>query len=364
MRNLKKQERGETTMASNRLPTNGGLLIDLVQKMIVGIHDIGPSVPVTMVTRAEMQAALDPFTAANTAYNTARSDRQTASDAYQAATANIYTWLLAARLALVPKLGSRWSTIWAQAGFINRSTRIPAKIADRSALIVALKTFFTANPTYQSPNTDVTPEKATELITASDTAQAELTEKEMVLNDAGTAWTATYDPLVEACTTLIKNLEGKLGPLDPRWLGFGLQMPGSISTPPKVTGLAANLDEAGQLIVSWDWPPNATRVRVRGFAVGIENEYRLLASSTEPLASVAPPLSGQTLQLAAQGVNENLQGVLSDPIQFTMPLVSVTAPETKPDAEARQAIADAAAAAPTPAIANGQPNASHSLARV
>jgi hypothetical protein len=67
-------------------------------------------------------------------------------------------------------------------------------------------------------------------------------------------------------------------------------------------------------------------------------------------------------------VNENLQGVLSDPIQFTMPLesaaplVSVTAPETQPDAEARQAIADAAAPAPT--SANGQGNASRSLERV
>lgn len=348
-------------MASNKLPTNGGLLIGLVQKMIVGIIDIGSSVPVTMVTDAEMQAALDPFIAANTAFNTARSERQTASDAYQTATGNIYKWLLAARLALIPKLGRRWSPLWAQAGFISHTTRIPTKITDRTALIVALKTFFTVNPTYQSPNTDVTPTKAGALIATATTTQAALTEKEMVLAGADIAWTAAYEPLVELCMTLIKNLEGKLGPLDPRWLGFGLQMPGSISTPPKITGLAANLDEAGKLIVTWDWPPNATRTRVRAFVVGIEDKYRLVASSTEPLASIAPPLPGQTLQIAVQGVNENLQGVLSDPIQFTMLPGSVTAPETKPDAEARKAIADASAATPAPApkSANGSGHRSH-----
>jgi hypothetical protein len=334
------------------------LLINLVKKMIAGITNLGPSVPVTMVTAAEMQAQLDPFIAANSDYNTARSDRQTASDVYQAATANIYTWLLAARLALIPKLGIRWSTVWAQAGFINPSTAIPAKIADRLALINSLKTFFTDNPTYQSPNTDVTPAKAATLIAAVESAQTDLTEKEMLLNDAGTAWTSAYDPLVESCTALIKNLEGKLGSLDPRWLGFGLQMPGSISTPGKPTGLSAHVDETGAIILQCDALALATRFRFRGFVVGIETDYRLVGSSTQPLVSVTAPMPGQTMQFAVQGVNDTLQGVMSDPIQFTMPPVAKAAVESKPETEVRKV-----AEAPAAKSANGS-SGQRSLARV
>ena len=33
-------------------------------------------------------------------------------------------------------------------------------------------------------------------------------------------------------------------------------------------------------------------------------------------------MPGQTMQFAVQGVNDSLQGVLSDPIQFTMPPVA------------------------------------------
>ncbi len=306
-------------MASNRLPTNGGLFIGLVTKMIKGINDLGLSVPVTMVTAAEMQTELGLFTEKNDSYNEARSARQAASDIYQAAVASTYTWLLAARLALVPKFGSRWSTAWAQAGFINNSTAVPAKAADQLALIAALRTFFTKNPSYQSPGTEVTAAKAGTLIAAATTAQNNLRDKAMELKDAGDAWTLAYDPLRDSAVQLIKNLEGKLDDLDPRWLGFGLQMPGTITTPGKPTGLVVHMDENGSVIPQCDAEALATRYRWRGFIVGVETTYRLLASTTEPMASIPGVMPGQTLQLIVQAVNENLQGVASDPVLFTVP---------------------------------------------
>src|SRR5947209_3228075 len=192
-------------MASNMLPTNGGLFIGLVTKMIKALIDLGASVPVTMVTEAEMQPQLDLFTEKNDGFNEARSARQAASDTYQAAMAAVYGWLLAARLALVPKFGNRWSTAWAQAGFINNSTAVPAKAPDQLALIAALKTFFTKNASYQSPSTDVTPAKAAALITAATTAQKDLSDETMALKAAGDAWTLAYDPLANSATQLIKN---------------------------------------------------------------------------------------------------------------------------------------------------------------
>lgn len=320
-------------MASNRLPTNGGLFIGLVTKMIKGINDLGPSVPVTMVTAEEMQTELDLFTEKNDGYNEARSARQAASDIYQDAVASIYTWLLAARLALVPKFGSRWSTAWAQAGFINNSTAVPAKAPDQLALIAALKTFFTKNPSYESPGTGVTAAKAGTLMTAASTAQTNLSNKAMELKDASDAWTLAYDPLRDSAVQLIKNLEGKLDKLDPRWLGFGLQMPGTNTTPGKPTGLVAHMDEDGNVIPQCDAQALATRYRWRGLIVGVETGYRLLASTTEPMASISGVMPGQTLQLIVQAVNENLQGVASDPVLFTVPPVAKSLATAEPVVE-------------------------------
>jgi hypothetical protein len=103
-------------------------------------------------------------------------------------------------------------------------------------------------------------------------------------------------------------------------------MPGTITTPGKPTGLSVHLDENGNLISQCDPEARATRYRWRGLIVGLETENRLLASAKEPMASLATILPGQTLQLIVQAVNENLQGVASDPIFFTMPPLPATKP--------------------------------------
>lgn len=338
-------------MASNRLPENGSLFIALILKMIAGIIKLGASVPVTMVTAEEMQEQLGPFREANEDYNTARSTRQEASDNYQAALAKVYNWLLAARLALIPRLGLSWSTAWAKAGFITPTTAIPRKITDRLALIALLQAFFKKNPSYESPNTGVTAAQAASLIAAADQMQEKFTEEDMAFDDADTAWQLAYTPLAESAMALIKNLEGKLGKLDPRWLGFGLQMPGASSTPGKPAGLTAHLDENGNIILQCDALALAMRYRWRGFIAGVEVDYRLVASTTEPIASVSNVMPGQTMQFAVQGVNDTLQGVLSDPIQFSMP------PVEKPKAKETKA-AEAPRPTETPVIVptNGNGN--------
>lgn len=169
----------------------------------------------------------------------------------------------------------------------NNTTAVPTKAPEQLALIAASKTFFTKNPSYQSPSTDVTPAKAAALITAATQAQKDLSDETMALKAAGDAWTLAYDPLADSANALIKNLEGKLDKLDPRWLGFGLQMPGTIATPGKPMGLVIHMDEDGNLIPQYDALPLSTHFRWRGFAVDVETEYRLLKSTTEPMASIA-----------------------------------------------------------------------------
>ena len=118
---------------------------------------------------------------------------------------------------------------------------------------------------------------------------------------------------------LIKILSATLGANDPRWLAFGLQTPSTITTPGKPVNVTATLDEAGSILVQWDAVPLAARYRCRMLLVGVETDYRLVARSVDPMATVSGVMPGQKLQIIVQAVNENLQSVPSEPIQFTTP---------------------------------------------
>ena len=83
-----------------------------------------------------MQANLTAFSTQDGAFNAARSARQTASDGYGTALAAVYDWLMGVSNTLATHWGTRWNTQWAQAGFINNTTAIPAKIEeDRKSVV-------------------------------------------------------------------------------------------------------------------------------------------------------------------------------------------------------------------------------------
>jgi len=148
------------------------------------------------------------------------------------------------------------------------------------------------------------------------------------LKTKGEADDAAYDTLAKAMRVVIKNLEEILSPNDPRWLAFGLNMPGADTTPGQPLNVTASLGESGTITVQYDAVPLATRYRVRMRLVGVESDYRLVARSTEPMASISGVLPGQTAQIIVQAVNGAAQGVASEPILFTVPTVAkVFAPE-------------------------------------
>jgi hypothetical protein len=77
--------------------------------------------------------------------------------------------------------------------------------------------------------------------------------------------------------------------------------------------------------------------------VGVETEYRLLASEVPPMAMIKGALlPGQTLRLIAQAVNGNRQGKASEPVEFTMPLVEAN--------ETSKAVAPAVTLPAVPAV--------------
>ena len=306
-------------MASNHIPKNSAQFIGLGRKMHGGVVKLGTVIPVTMVTAAQLKSELDAFIVVDTGFNAARSTRLVVSEVFQAEMEKVYEWLLAVSNTLASRFGTRWSTEWAQAGFVNGSTGIPGNVEDRLGLVLSLVTFFTKNPSYEVPTMDQTAAFGTTLEADALAKQKVVTTAEVALGTAGDNWTAAYETLAESMRGLIKNLEGKLPKDDPRWLEFGLNMPGTKSTPGQPLNVTVQTDETGVLVAQCEAVALAKRYRWRMRLVGVDAKYELAASSTEPVGMIGGVAAGQTVQIIVQAVNGSLQGVASEPVIFTVP---------------------------------------------
>ena len=336
-------------MKTYAIPTNAGQLILLGERMQEGMTKYGQQIPIVLVTATEVGTDTSAFATADAAFNQGRSAQQTASDTYQATLVPLYDWLLAVSNMLASRFGTRWNTEWAQAGFPNHSRAIPQKTPDRMGLALSLVNFFTAKPSYEVPTMDLTAAKGTALRTAVLTAQATLTTAEMWFRKCGDAWQAAYDKLAATMRDLIRNLDSKLADDDTRWLAFGLPMPSTDSTPGQPVNVAAHVDGTGAVIVQCDAVPLALRYRWRVLVVGVDTDYRLADSTTEPMGAVGGIEPGRLVKIIVQAVNGNLQGVASVPIEYR---IELPAPKTS----VAKGPANVARTTSTAVIGNGNGN--------
>ena len=314
----------------------------LGQDMSAGLAALGASLGITQITPAFFSSALSTFVAADAEFLAQRSARQTASDGFTAADAELAAWLGNARLALATKLGQRWSTEWAQAGFRNNSTMVPTTISDRLVLTGVLVTFFSANPSYEQPTIEVTATQASTLHYAATIARAQFQAVDTAAGTAKEARAVAETALRQLMRALIAILTLKLGPDDARWDAFGLNRPGAQTTPGQPVGFTAVAGGNGTIAVGCDATPLATRYRFRIKVLGVDTAPRLGLSTPVPFGTIAKVEPGQTVETYVQAVNGQAQSVPSATVT-----VLVTA------SPAPQAAAPAVAEKSAPAETNG-----------
>jgi hypothetical protein len=258
-------------------------------------------------------------------FDAARSARQTASEAYLPTVTAVRDWIMTARNVFIKSFGTRWNTQWAQAGWTDKTTAIPARQDQQLSLIQRVANFLTTQPGYEVPSLNVTAHDATNLLTVALTAQQASTDAGIAQKTAGDSRDAAEEILRKSARMLINILHGVLAADDPRWEAFGLVMPAMNTAPGQPVNVTAHLDVTGAIVVTCDAVPLATRYRWRMLLVGVQTEYVLAASSTEAMAMIKDVAPGQLVRLIVQAVNGTRQGVASEPIEFTMPLAA--APE-------------------------------------
>ena len=332
-------------MSNNQIPSAKKDFTALAGKMTVGLTALGTVLEITQITAATMQADLDAYMNAGTSFNLARSARLAMYEVYHTRIDELYVWLGRVSGVLTGFFGFRWSNQWAQAGYVNNSTAIPSSINGRTALTQELVAFFTADPNYQAPQLTVTAAVGAAQLAAVLNAQAAAVTSDANLAAAGQARAEAREALATQMRMLIRILQGLLAPDDVRWLAFGLNMPGTDTTPGEPLNFTAEVMSDFTIMAECDPVPRATRYRWRMKVEGVETEFSLAASTVAPLAIIASIEPGQTVELYVQAVNGNAQGVPSETVTLTL--------NAPPAALAARAAAQEISA---PVESNGEPS--------
>ena len=318
-------------MATNDIPDSGAGIDWLGINMLAGLNSLGLELGISQVTPTAFSAALADFSACDSAFAAFRSQKKAAEGTWIAAAEALEDWLKVVRTVLAGRFGNRWSTEWAEAGFIDNSASVPDTREGQARLAQALIAFFMAHPTYEVGGMLVTAARGTTLRNAALAAFQAVVEVDVNKDAQWATRDASRAALVALMRTVINVLRGTLPRNDPRWLAFGLNIPAARTTPGAPVNVTAGLDApSGKIVVSCDAVPLAQRYRWRSRVAGSGTAFDLVGRSTGPSALLAPVEPGTELEIIVQAVNGGSQGVASVPVFFTMPLAAATAAAAAP----------------------------------
>jgi hypothetical protein len=308
-------------MASNALPNPLDDVFTLGEDMADGCHNHQAAIGLKQNTETNVRADLDATIDAQTVYKAALSAKTDFSTAVTVADSNGKAFISSARRVLANNLGENWNQSWVATGFPDLSTAVPGTQAKRQALLLSLKNYFTANPTYEvnTPKLVVTAAKAGVLFTALSTARVAASDGNTDAGAKKVLRDAAEQNLRDRLSGLISELGQLLDDTDPLWLAFGLNEPGATNLPDTVDGLVLTAGPAGIVVLHWSTPPRATRYRVFKQIDGVDPMPVNISTVSDSDATLTGQPSGKTLKIYVIAANDAGQAAPSDTVTIVVP---------------------------------------------
>ena len=291
-------------MNSNRLPDPIDQLFTLAEDMADGCHAHEVTVGLKQNMEADMRAALDPAVAAQADFKAAQTAKTALSTAVTVADSNAKAFIGASRRVLINYLGDGYSQKWDATGFPNQSTAVPGTQAERQALLLSLKNYFTANAAQENAPLNVTAARAQLLFTALSDARSAAADGNNVAGQKKNLRDAAEKSLRTRMTGLIGELGQLLDDNDPLWLAFGLNMPGATNLPDQADSLVLTAGGAGVVLADWSDASRATRYRVFKQVVTVDAELVHVTNVTDSDYTFTGLPSGQTLRVRIIAAND------------------------------------------------------------
>jgi hypothetical protein len=235
-------------------------------------------------------------------------------------------FLVDAHSMLETPLGKAWSPEWVLAGYTEAgSTAVPNSQDKRFASIGALSVYLTLHPTYQilpgGPLREVTAARAQALNMQISHARTAANAARNAQKAARDAREAGYTALRRLLIALVDELTLRMGPDDPRWEIFGLNIPSSPRAPEPAKDLTLSLAGDGQILAGWTRGMRSDDNRILIQVVGVDADYREYGKSGNVMETVLKDLpAGAVVKVKIIALNGSLEATSGPEAQISMPV--------------------------------------------
>lgn len=302
----------------NQIPTALGKVLSRGQTGADAAHDLGAGLVLTHNDETALQGDTDAATKANDEYQATVAASSLAAAVFKAADAKAKTLITVSRDLLKPVLGPRYSKAWNAVGYFSPTLRVPRTVDQRRTLIGSFKAYLEANP-----------DKEVAGVMTAAIAGAMFTELSDAMNALKNAQAtqrqkkAVRDTAVKTLRVRLQNLFHELKQLmpadDPRWLDFGFNVPADLSVPEAPEGFAVLPGVAGHLMTSWERPVGATRFRVFGQVVGVDEKPAAIGRTHETSIDLGELTSGAHMRLYVIAGNAAGESLPSATVEIVVP---------------------------------------------
>ncbi len=301
-------------MSSNKIPNSYDPLLSLSGTCYTGALRVGGSVPLVINTSGAIEDDLDALLGAQGPYEQSRAGLKSAYETYHEVLEAAYQWSRKTRDYLRQYLGYQFNNAWVPAGFRD-SLAIRRSEPFLNGLVASLAGFFTVNEGWQDEPHGITAAQAQALRGGILEAKSNVYAARTACATAKEPRDAAFQAMRKRLSGLVGELKQRLGPDDPRWLDFGLNKPGSRSTPETPENLTAVSYAFGQIFASCDESPRATHYRFYT-QISLEQPEPVFAGhSTEPSLLLTDLEPDQLYQVFVSAANESGESPLSEPVE-------------------------------------------------
>lgn len=305
-------------MAENLIPRKLSELFSFTDQIADGLALLGPGLGIVHNTEAAVRGDLLAAETAYEEYTQARAAKVGLTAAQGAADSNGKTFIVTARNVIATFLGGEWSQVWEPTGFPNQSLAVPSTIAERQTLLNSLKLYFTANAAQEVAALNVTAARAETLFNALSDARSAVNAGLTLIGQKMAVRETAERTLRKRLSDTIAELAMKLGPLDPRWHNFGLNMPGDVATPDVPDAPVLTSAGPGRVFADWADAARASRYHVWKKITGIDADFVnvMTVTDSEALIQNLPPAA--TVQVRITAVNDAGDSQPSDASQIVV----------------------------------------------
>ncbi|MDB6027695.1 MAG: hypothetical protein JWM68_3918 [Verrucomicrobiales bacterium] len=212
-----------------------------------------------------------------------------------------------------PYFGSEYNESWDITG-LRGSIGIPRSADDVQPLLLTFKTQLAAHPEREHAGLEATAVHFDALYTNIIAAQNAVITQDAAVQSLKALRDEKLDALTKRIRDLMGELAMKIGPMDPRWLAFGFNLPGAEETPEIPSNLSVILIGPNAAAMKWSAAVRAGYYRIWKRVVGVDAEPVGVGTPADLDFTLENLPANATIEISISAVNDGGESARSESV--------------------------------------------------